>query len=338
VNKCGESCDQGDCAACQLELEVTKKKNQHRARLRLRKLQQQIEAERGTLKVTRLDKNQDAEYLAVFDRVTKYVLPMHNWYPQITLIEKVQNLDLEMKYEEFRAGAFGDHEDRKFHGTDDAGVQGITRNGFRIGKAGMYGAGIYFATDSSKSSQEIYTKKSNKLLLCKVFLGRAKIVTKADSSLTGKLLRSQGFDSVFAPRDTKASGGVLNDEFVVFDPRQAVVEYVIHYSTVSSSTAGLLGTNFGQPAVGVTGQAFRKVRMEPGRTINTDDPLEFIYRLAEGHFYRMCVKFKLLRSISAITIVVNPGLAASFAKKQAIFQKEKKGKVAITFYRVFLFQ
>ena len=39
------------------------------------------------------------------------------------------------------------------------GVKGITENGFRLPKqAGMYGAGIYLATDSSKSAQNIYTK------------------------------------------------------------------------------------------------------------------------------------------------------------------------------------
>ena len=96
----------------------------------------------------------------------------------------MHNLELEAQYEEYRSVAFGELEDLKFHGTSDEGVEGITRDGFRIGKPGMYGAGIYFATDSSKSSQAIYTKGSNKLLLCKVFLGQAKTVSKADSSLT----------------------------------------------------------------------------------------------------------------------------------------------------------
>ena len=39
------------------------------------------------------------------------------------------------------------------------GVKGITENGFMLPtKGGMYGAGIYLATDSSKSAQTIYTK------------------------------------------------------------------------------------------------------------------------------------------------------------------------------------
>ena len=325
VNKCGQPCDMGDCKACKLEYEHRRKKNQHRAKVRVKMLEKQIKEAGGAFCRKELQVG-DPEYLVVYDRVTKYVLPMHNWYPQITKVEKVQNPKLEIKYEEFRAKAFGDHEDLKFHGTDDAGVEGISKNGFRLGKDGMYGAGIYFATDSSKSSQNIYTKGSNKLLLCKVFLGRAKTVDKADKSLTGPKLRREGYDSVFAPRGTKESGGVLNDEFVVFEPSQAFVQYVIHYDSLP----------FGLPNIMTTAsspiKAFRKVLMKPGRTVDLKDPLEASYRFAEGHFHRMMLKYSTGRrqntqmGISAITVVVNPTLAAKFEEKQKRFNVQNKGK------------
>jgi hypothetical protein len=295
--------------------------------MRVKRLREQIKVTGVSFSRTVLDKK-DAEYVSVKDRVTKYVLPMHNWYPVITKIEKVENLERDLLFEEFKTKAFGDYEDLKFHGTDDAGVEGITKGGFRIGKPGMYGAGIYFATDSSKSSQVIYTKGSNKLLLCNVLLGKAKEVKRADNTLSGSRLRKDGFDSVFAPRNTKDTGGVLNDEFVVFDPRQAVVRYVIHYSSSSlaSSTAGLPGADIGQMPSAGSGQSFRKVLLKPGRTVDTQDPMENTYRFAEGHFHRMMMKYtKASTEISGITIVVNPTLAANFEKKRNEFISKNKG-------------
>ena len=163
-----------------------------------------------------------AEFTEVCDKVIKFVQPMHNWAPRVTRIFKVTNLKLEEKFERARAKAFGRHVEKKFHGTDDAGIEGITKNGFRLPtKPGMYGAGIYFATDSSKSAQRIYTKGSNKLLLCDVILGRSYEARVAKNYLNLKWLRDRQYDSVFAPRGTKRTGGVENDEFVVFDPDQA---------------------------------------------------------------------------------------------------------------------
>jgi hypothetical protein len=323
VNKCYEPCDQGDCKACRIQQIHNLKENQQKAMDRVKKLRQQIRETGGDFSITELKQDGDPEYMSVHDRVTKYVLPMHNWYPHITKIEKVHNLELEAQYEEYRASAFGDLEDLKFHGTDDAGVEGITRNGFRVGSVGMYGAGIYFATDSSKSSQTIYTKGSNKLLLCKVFLGRALTVTKADKFLTGESLRKKGYDSVFAPRGTKGTGGVLNDEFVVFDKRQAFVQYVIHYST---STAGLPSTKVGQLAA--PGKPFQKVKLTPGRTINLNDPMELAYGFVEGHFHRMIRRFGVNShsTIRAIEFVVNSQLAANFERTKKTFEASKKGR------------
>ena len=78
VNKCYEPCDQGTCVACQLEQEQRHKKNQHRAKIRMRQLQQQIEESGGGCSRTALGE-EDPEYMSVYDRVMKYILPMHNW-------------------------------------------------------------------------------------------------------------------------------------------------------------------------------------------------------------------------------------------------------------------
>ena len=66
-------------------------------------------------------------------------------------------------------------------------MKGITENGFRLPKPPgnpMYGFGIYFASDSSKSAQEMYVKGSNKLLLCEVLLGKSLTVECAQNKMT----------------------------------------------------------------------------------------------------------------------------------------------------------
>lgn len=140
--------------------------------------------------------------------------------------------------------------------------------------AAMYGKGVYFASDSSKSAQEMYTKGSNMLLVCDVLLGKSWTVPSGDQAssrsswvciklfldgtpppgkvllsrspkgtysilssgtfkhqnaptshsvsgvgskppgsdgmkkVTRKEVRAKGYDSVFAPRDTRDTGGV----------------------------------------------------------------------------------------------------------------------------------
>ena len=101
------------------------------------------------------------QYLTIDDSVKKFIQPGHNWYPTVTKIEEVKNPGLRVKFLKCSLNLFDPEPTSvwKFHGTSDEGVKGITQKGFKLPtKAGMYGAGIYLATDSSKSAQEIYTK------------------------------------------------------------------------------------------------------------------------------------------------------------------------------------
>ncbi len=88
----------------------------------------------------------------------------------------------------------------------------------------MFGQGIYFATDSSKSGQEIYTKGSHKLLLCDVLIGNCKMVTSADSTLCHEKLQNEQFDSVpmfcfktffFVTKDAKLGGLFVPGKFTL---------------------------------------------------------------------------------------------------------------------------
>ena len=181
------------------------------------------------------------EYTDVQDRVLNYIKPTHNWKPTIAKIEKISNPSLEKKFNLAKKRCTEKYTAQKFHGTGKGGIENIPREGFKIppyspGKQPMFGYGIYFATDSSKSAQKIYTKGTNKLLLCDVLLGNAKTVLKADHSLTLAKIRAEGFDSVLAPRDSKSTGGVLYDEFVIYDPDQALPRYIIHFESSQNSS------------------------------------------------------------------------------------------------------
>ena len=88
----------------------------------------------------------------------------------------------------------------------------------------MYGAGIYLATDSSKSQRYSHRAGAHQLLLCEVLLGKVLTLKTADQNMNLQRLKAKEYDSVFA-----GTGGVLNDEFVVFRPEQVLPRYVVYY-------------------------------------------------------------------------------------------------------------
>jgi hypothetical protein len=284
-----------------------------------------------------------SEFMDVADKILKFIQPMHNWFPSIVKIEKVFNLELEQKFEEAKASAFGTHIGQKFHGTGAEGVKNIPINGFRLpGKPkpgqtpGMFGQGIYFATDSSKSSQDIYTKGSHKLLVCDVLIGNCKTVTSADHSLCQEKLRREHFDSVYAIRNSKSSGGVENDEFVIFDPRQAIVRYIVHYTMAD----GMEKTNILSLAkISATmNQNVIKTNVKSTRTFDINNPYESHYRNAESHFLRMLRNVavngvnRVNWQIESIDIVYNAALQKRFDKKKAEFVKKNKGDEVLAFH------
>jgi hypothetical protein len=113
------------------------------------------------------------DYIKVVDRVEKYVQHAHGIDMTVTRIEEITNGKLEEEWYKSYFGLVGSGTEPEFlfHGTSVEGVKGITENGFRLptrSPNNMFGAGVYFATDSSKSAQQLYTKGSCMLLLCQV--------------------------------------------------------------------------------------------------------------------------------------------------------------------------
>ena len=323
-NACGENCEQGNCQVCQGAHKKKLNEFKKTAKKKVRQLEAKITKKDIPTFLVQEIYNTDAtaaEYMKVQDQVTKFIQPCHKWFPAITKIEKVTNLVLEKKFEEAKSRAFAEYIDTKFHGTSDEGVKGITTDGFRLpdenvpeGERGMFGQGIYFATDSSKSAQAIYTKGSGKLLLCQVILGKTKVVRKADDKLNKKKLKEQKYDSVYAPR----GHAVKNDEFVIFDPDQALPQYIIHFS-VSNSPLPV----FPKPP---TPAPFAVTNVKASRTVNFDDPYEVYYSFAESHYRRMSMKDPSLSVgsedavISSIDIVINQVLEAKFEATKRSFR------------------
>jgi hypothetical protein len=93
----------------------------------------------------------------------------------------------------------------------------------------------------------MYTKGSNELIFCDVLLGHvcevpgltaqqalSKYVKKSKKGLhfldgDEKEIQKEGFDSVCAPRVTRANAGVPFDEMIAYNSSQAMPRYVIHF-------------------------------------------------------------------------------------------------------------
>jgi len=137
-----------------------------------------------------------------------------------------------------------------FHGTSWEGARGITSGGFRLPEhPGMFGRGIYFADSPLKSWQYASHEEAvpapccgahsccargGLIMMCLVDLGEPRVERQANVGLHGYnrascwaclTCQSGAYDSVVGL--SKEQGGVLRvPEYVVYDPRQARVDYI----------------------------------------------------------------------------------------------------------------
>ena len=332
--ECGEPCNHSSCSVCQEIREAEEEKRRqaeekHRAeireeaRQRIEEIKKQNPDECVHREELGFNGDRAEEYFSIEDKVKKYVQPGHSWFPRVTRIEKLVNLKLEIGWLEAKAQVFDPTRcDLKFHGTTTAACNDIIRSGFRLPASSgqMFGAGIYFASDSSKSAQEVYTKGSNMLLVCEVLLGKAKTVDRACRDMTYKKLRKEGYDSLFAKRGTKQTGGVLNDEFVVFNAKQAIPRYIVHYEKMDCT--GLTNNVDMVPA----GQTMVKHTILPPKRARSFDPLEMHFCLAESHFSRLMAKKNKHHEVQSVDLYLNPPLMRKFELKQAEMEGKYPGQ------------
>ena len=103
---------------------------------------------------------------------------------------------------------------RLYHCTSKSNAASIQRNGFRCGSSGLTGGGIYFAESVADASRKSQT--NGVVLECEVDLGSVLDVgSSGDSSLSGSVLRSRGYNSVRIPRN--------GTEYCVYDSSRVTV-------------------------------------------------------------------------------------------------------------------
>jgi len=213
----------------------------------------------------------------------------------------------------------------KFHGTNTAAVESIISTGFLKPEAkkkskSMFGEGIYFASDSSKSAQDRYTRGSNMLLVCDVLLGKTFTVSTAMHSMTGRELNRRGYDSLFAKRGTKGTGGVLNDEFVVYSPDQALPRYIVHYDTIQYREAPCTA-QLEQAAI-ASGTDFIKHTLVRKKDAQPGDPFDFHFSIAESQFRRLMQKVGLQYVIGSVDYYINLSNIDRFNKAVATMKQK----------------
>ena len=145
------------------------------------------------------------------------------------------------------------------------------------------------------------------------------------NNANGAKLSKEGFDSIFAPRNTKGTGGVLFDEFVVFDPDRVLPEYIVHYSKNAVPTTSGLNQNVLNTGGMTLGGGYRKVKLELKRGIN--DPQTQNYMMAAAVFHTLLAKnsYQGAKTLSAIYYHCNPKLEKTFESECLIMKSKYPG-------------
>eukprot|EP00045_Choanoeca_perplexa_P019434 m.2836 g.2836 ORF g.2836 m.2836 type:complete len:1937 (-) comp4132_c0_seq1:121-5931(-) len=361
ARSCADMCLDEACPLCIHEHNAEQELQRSKARsLRADKLDgfkqelkmklEQIKASPYT--VTSLVCNSDAdvvEYLRVKDLVERSIQPEHGSLLTVKAIQRISNPKLEAalrKYQLEHLCKGNVNTMELFHGTGAAAIEAIAENGFRLPKPGdhnMFGRGIYFASNSSKAAQEVYTKQSQKLLVCEVYLGKTCTIEgmqadhalkrhqKPSTSHPGKhyldvdesKVARYGYQAVFGKRDTREAGGVMFDEYIVFNPAQAVPKYIVEFERTGFQGSGW-NVSCSKP--------FELQRLPGVTRYISDTPEEKAYRYAESQYYRMTEGVSGFGKIKSITLIHNQNLQAAFDKRRASLSKSDRDNVILAFH------
>ena len=333
---CHQPCaTQETCEHCK---EIERIKNEQIRKLKLKENELMLKRAKEDLENAKREQNlvpvfkrerldpANAEFIHAQDMVLKFIQPNHNWYPTIAFIEKVTNLELSVKFYESITGLIDpSYIAEKFHGTSEAGVNGIIKEGFRLPESkgkNMYGDGVYLASDSSKSAQEMYTKSSNMLLLCKVALGKCKTVHSACNNMNGRKLKNDGYDSIYAKRGSRGTGGVLFDEFVVFNPDRVLPVYIIHYNKSAIPKLDAFSSPLAAKNALLQGfEGYSKIELTNVRAAS--DIKGIHYRCAAGCFYTLKNSrgYTGPQNLKAIFYHSNTTLEDAFEREKAAMER-----------------
>mmetsp|Transcript_40920 Transcript_40920/g.73538 ORF Transcript_40920/g.73538 Transcript_40920/m.73538 type:complete len:317 (+) Transcript_40920:75-1025(+) len=192
--------------------------------------------------VRQLLQSESSEADEIRDLVTKQCEKYTSKYGFSLTVEEIYKVNLQDQRQpssdeqQQQLQACNSHIQRLFHGTSTDNMQSIIFNGFKLpSKSGMFGKGIYFAGAPQKSWSYSNGWQSRYLLVVDVALGNMKQQSSPKCIDPDKdfqrswLMRFRGarnFNSVVAV--TCEHGGSVNvPEYVVYNPHQAVVRYVV---------------------------------------------------------------------------------------------------------------
>ena len=215
-----------------------------------------------------------AEYDKIKNQLITYFHSKQDMLPKILKIEKVDNAELERNYELFKTKSVGTFEDYMFYECDGNNIEHITENGFSLQE--NLKMGIHFLAQFSESSNKQETQGPNKILLCKVLIGKSlKIDSKTEINMEQTGLRR--FDSVYL-RETNSG---KTESCFIFSRNQSFPEYIIYYDCVPiPALAALPDLKPGEGPI-------TKISVEPSRNQNVLDPKQVQFMKAEAIFYRL---------------------------------------------------
>lgn len=158
-----------------------------------------------------------------------------------------------------------------------------------------------------------YTRGSNTLLVCKTLLGKCLTMEKPDNHLDRQSIRKKGYDSVFAPAGT----AVRFDEYIVYDARQCVVEWVVHFR---SGNATPMATPWSVRGQTIGRATCRELSASELGAKDSRELQEFNFAL--GHYVRL-LKGKA-RTVTKIDVYDSPEIDAKFKAKKEEFRSAGK--------------
>lgn len=173
---------------------------------------------------------------------------------KVTKVYRIQRNSL-LQAHEAKAGKLG-KPTQLFHGTSLSRAKAIAKEGFGLpSRAGLYGKGIYFADNASKSAayapenswapffrrwskdgfMNAFKRESGQMLLCDVYLGSYRTVMSCDTTLSPeKDLQAGWFRNMFSLGDYNsvyAPGGFLShSEYIVYETHQAIPRYLVEFA------------------------------------------------------------------------------------------------------------
>lgn len=109
------------------------------------------------------------------------------------------------------------------------------------------------------------------------------------------------------------SGGVKYDEYIVYDARQALPRYIVHYA--SAGGIGLAST----AAHSFSVNGVLRFELQPSRSVDFKDPLQMHFRMVESQVLRMMHGSGV--KLSKVEYIENKKLMDKFEAKRTEFKK-----------------